>query len=91
MVVLVALVRRSVQPAALRLTGELNLEALRNAFSELVKRHEILRTTFVTTDGEPALQISELAGFTFATGGRGGSVTSFSVSTGLGASAGGKD
>ncbi|HMZ82282.1 MAG TPA: condensation domain-containing protein, partial [Acidobacteriota bacterium] len=55
-----------IMPAALRLTGELNLEALRNAFSELVKRHEILRTTFVTTDGEPALQISELARFTFA-------------------------
>ncbi|WP_016697182.1 non-ribosomal peptide synthetase, partial [Actinoalloteichus spitiensis] len=36
----------------LRLLGELDLSALRAALTRLVERHEILRTTFVTQDGE---------------------------------------
>ncbi|PTL75142.1 non-ribosomal peptide synthetase, partial [Vitiosangium sp. GDMCC 1.1324] len=40
-------------PAALRLTGSLNTEALRRAFEELVRRHESLRTTFASHDGQP--------------------------------------
>ena len=40
-------------PAALRLAGQLHVEALRSALSEVVKRHEVLRTTFLTIDGEP--------------------------------------
>ncbi|WP_217215552.1 non-ribosomal peptide synthetase [Streptomyces sp. AC550_RSS872] len=36
-----------------RLRGELDAEALRRAVSELVVRHEILRTRYVATDGVP--------------------------------------
>ncbi|WP_193075958.1 non-ribosomal peptide synthetase, partial [Pseudomonas sp. FME51] len=43
-------------PAALRLKGELDIEALRLSFESLVARHETLRTTF-RQDGEQALQI----------------------------------
>ncbi|MDB9513954.1 condensation domain-containing protein, partial [Kamptonema animale CS-326] len=37
---------------ALRLTGSLNLTALEQAFNEIVRRHEILRTTFVMVEGQ---------------------------------------
>ena len=33
-------------PGALRLRGELNLDALRRTFETLVQRHAVLRTTF---------------------------------------------
>jgi hypothetical protein len=39
--------------AALRFPGPLNIEALTGSFNEIVRRHEILRTTFGTRDGEP--------------------------------------
>ncbi|GAX45370.1 non-ribosomal peptide synthase [Tolypothrix sp. NIES-4075] len=38
-------------PAALEITGQFNLVALEIALSELVRRHEVLRTTFVTVNG----------------------------------------
>ncbi|PTL74899.1 condensation domain-containing protein, partial [Vitiosangium sp. GDMCC 1.1324] len=40
-------------PAALRLSGTLDTQALRRAFEELVRRHESLRTTFSSRDGKP--------------------------------------
>ncbi|HEY9875967.1 MAG TPA: amino acid adenylation domain-containing protein [Candidatus Obscuribacterales bacterium] len=40
-------------PAALRLTGSLNFEALEKTFNEIVRRHEALRTTFVVFEGQP--------------------------------------
>nr|QEO74045.1 condensation domain-containing protein [uncultured bacterium] len=40
-------------PAALRLTGALDSSALERSLSEIVRRHEALRTTFVARDGEP--------------------------------------
>ncbi|HEY0097571.1 MAG TPA: amino acid adenylation domain-containing protein, partial [Pyrinomonadaceae bacterium] len=40
-------------PAALRLTGALDRVALERSLSEVVRRHEALRTTFAETDGEP--------------------------------------
>ncbi|WP_157376027.1 type I polyketide synthase, partial [Burkholderia ubonensis] len=40
-------------PVTLRLTGQPNVEALRDSLNEIVRRHESLRTTFVTVDGEP--------------------------------------
>ncbi len=40
-------------PAALRLVGSLNLAALEETFNEIVRRHEALRTTFVTVQGQP--------------------------------------
>ncbi|MFI0484309.1 amino acid adenylation domain-containing protein, partial [Actinomadura sp. 9N215] len=45
-------------PTALRLTGELDIEALRRALSEVVERHEVLRTTVaITSDGTFAQEI----------------------------------
>ncbi len=40
-------------PGAVLLTGKLNVIALENSIHELVKRHEILRTTFKAIDGQP--------------------------------------
>ena len=40
-------------PAAVRLRGHLDRAALEHTFSEIVRRHESLRTTFTTRDGEP--------------------------------------
>jgi Condensation domain len=40
--------------AAVRLTGRLDVDGLRHSLSEVVRRHEALRTTFVVTGGEPA-------------------------------------
>ena len=37
----------------LRLRGPLDVVALRDSFSEIVRRHEILRTSIVPCDGEP--------------------------------------
>jgi amino acid adenylation domain-containing protein len=39
-------------PGALRLRGELNLDALRQTFETLVQRHAVLRTTFYEEDGQ---------------------------------------
>jgi len=40
-------------PAALGLHGELDLPALQRSLTEVVRRHEALRTVFVDDDGEP--------------------------------------
>ena len=40
-------------PAAYRLRGVLDVEALRRGLIELVRRHEALRTRFVQLDGQP--------------------------------------
>ena len=39
-------------PTALRLTGSLNLTALEQAFNEIVRRHEVLRTRFGVVEGQ---------------------------------------
>ncbi|HSK75700.1 MAG TPA: non-ribosomal peptide synthase/polyketide synthase [Thermoanaerobaculia bacterium] len=39
-------------PSRLRQRGPLDLPALAGAFGEIVRRHEVLRTRFVTADGE---------------------------------------
>ncbi len=43
-------------PAALRITGPLNIESLRLAFARLAARHESLRTSFVLDEHNLALQ-----------------------------------
>src|SRR5262249_51439208 len=48
-------------PAALELTGALNVIALERALSEVVKRHEVLRTSFVNVEGWPVQVISNEA------------------------------
>ncbi len=50
-------------PAALILEGKLNVEALEKAFREIIQRHEILRTSFVETDGVPYQKISDQVDF----------------------------
>lgn len=40
-------------PAAFRLRGRLNREALQQALNVIVRRHEVLRTRFVSKDGTP--------------------------------------
>ena len=60
-------------PAAVRLKGRLDVEALQRTLDEVVRRHEVLRTTFVAVNGEavqviapasqvklPVLDLSEL-------------------------------
>jgi alpha-ketoglutarate-dependent taurine dioxygenase len=44
-------------PAALRLQGPLRVEVLARALDEIVRRHEALRTVFVSVNGEPLQQI----------------------------------
>ncbi|MFG1645416.1 amino acid adenylation domain-containing protein [Amycolatopsis sp. NPDC049252] len=59
-------------PGGFRLTGRLDRDALERAFTEIVARHEALRTVFATTDGglvqvvrpeaRMALEVEDLAG-----------------------------
>jgi len=46
-------------PGAVRLIGELNIEALEKSLSEVVRRHETLRTTFDDENGKPFIVIHE--------------------------------
>jgi amino acid adenylation domain-containing protein len=45
-------------PAAFRLAGTLDLSALERSLSEIVRRHEALRTTVETRDGRPVQRIA---------------------------------
>jgi hypothetical protein len=45
-------------PAAVRLTGPLNVPALEGALGEIVRRHEVLRTTFPAINGQPLQAVS---------------------------------
>ncbi len=40
-------------PNAVKITGKLDIDAIENAINELVRRHEALRTTFGSIDGNP--------------------------------------
>ncbi len=44
-------------PQAIRLRGRLDVEVLHRCFTELVRRHETLRTTFALVDGQPVQRI----------------------------------
>lgn len=44
---------------ALRLRGNLDRKALASAFDEIIARHEVLRTRFVSVDGVPAQAVDE--------------------------------
>jgi amino acid adenylation domain-containing protein len=52
-------------PAAVRLTGKLNLNALFKSINEIIRRHEILRTTFTVVDEEAIQVIGKEENFTF--------------------------
>lgn len=46
--------------AAVQLQGELNLAFLEKSITEVIRRHEALRTTFATVNGEPVQVIASL-------------------------------
>jgi len=52
-------------PTAVRLSGSLNVDALRRSIREIVARHESLRTTFASVDGRPTQVVSEQPDFAF--------------------------
>ena len=45
-------------PVVVRIAGLLNVDALQRSLSELVRRHEVLRTTFPSVKGQPKLVIA---------------------------------
>jgi len=45
-------------PMPFRVTGPLNVPALEQSLNEIVQRHEALRTTFATVDGQPVQVIA---------------------------------
>ena len=47
-------------PLVVRLKGELRLDALEQTFLELMRRHEVLRTSFVTEQGKPRQMVGEV-------------------------------
>ena len=46
-------------PTAVRLTGALDVVALKQALDFIVARHDALRTTFVTVDGTPSQVVAK--------------------------------
>jgi amino acid adenylation domain-containing protein len=45
-------------PWSIRITGSLNAEALERSLNEIVRRHEVLRTTFDVVEGHPVQIVS---------------------------------
>jgi amino acid adenylation domain-containing protein len=45
-------------PLAVRLTGAIDPDALKRSVNEIVRRHDVLRTTFSTVDGRPELVVT---------------------------------
>nr|WP_082534630.1 non-ribosomal peptide synthetase [Nonomuraea pusilla] len=52
-------------PTTLRLTGDLDPDALAEAIGDLVRRHEVLRTTFPETAGVPRQEVAAEPSFPF--------------------------
>ncbi len=48
-------------PTAFRIRGQLNVPAFHRALTEIVRRHEILRTTFTQRNGDPFQVVAEHA------------------------------
>ncbi|HEU4834641.1 MAG TPA: amino acid adenylation domain-containing protein, partial [Pyrinomonadaceae bacterium] len=46
-------------PAAVSLSGDLNLNALEQTLTEVIRRHEVLRTSFQSVEGRPVQVIAE--------------------------------
>ena len=49
-------------PTAMRVTGQLNLPALHQSLTEIVRRHEVLRTAFAHVDGRPVQTVTQTSG-----------------------------
>src|SRR5918911_5499780 len=54
-------------PSALRLTGQLNIQALEQSLNEIIRRHESLRTSFAIINGEPVQSIARSLTLTIST------------------------
>ena len=54
----------------LRLSGDFDIRCARRTFREIVRRHEVLRTTFPAVDGEPRQEVSEPGAVPVPVGGR---------------------
>ena len=61
-------------PAAFRISGALDVEALGAALDDVIARHESLRTTFPDIDGVPLQQVVPAEAGMWRRGGRGGGV-----------------
>ena len=46
------------RPTHIHLRGALNIAVLENSVNEIVRRHEILRTSFLATDGQPVQAVA---------------------------------
>ena len=51
---------------AVRLSGSLNVTVLEQAIAQIVRRHEVLRTSFKSVDGQPVQVIAPDANFTLS-------------------------
>lgn len=52
-------------PSAIRLSGRLDLKALELSLNEIIRRHEILRTTFTAVDGQPVQVIARICAWLY--------------------------
>ncbi len=52
------------EPITIRLPGAVNITALERSINEIIKRHEILRTTFAVVNGQPVMVIQDTFNFT---------------------------
>ena len=50
-------------PAAIQINGELDVLILERCFQEIINRHEVLRTAFLTVEGKPVAQLSSVNEF----------------------------
>ena len=50
-------------PAAIRISGDLNVKILEESFTRIVERHETLRSIFMTEEGKPVQIINEPEAF----------------------------
>ncbi|MCP5107799.1 MAG: hypothetical protein GY950_30705, partial [bacterium] len=55
-------------PEAVLLEGKLSKEKLQSVFLELIRRHESLRTSFITVDGEVVQKVNDRVEFDIAVG-----------------------
>lgn len=53
-------------PWVVRLRGELDVDALREALDTIIRRHEVLRTSFTVVDGEPVQIVSGSTNLAFS-------------------------
>ncbi|MGA9994162.1 MAG: amino acid adenylation domain-containing protein [Pyrinomonadaceae bacterium] len=51
-------------PSALNISGALDDKALEQSLAEILRRHEVLRTSFTVRDGQPVQVIAPYSGFT---------------------------